>query len=163
MECGSPCDSWELWSVSRDGMRRSHCPGGQALFVHASQSLGGGVDHLPAGHAGEGLVPVCAADVGHASLQNLPDRHQQTGPAQVIVWRSQRLCLRRTAHTSTKHTEFSDLQLFVQHSVFSELQIICFVLRQELELLQCCTLRGSVRFHQATFQSLPKCLYDSHV
>ncbi len=81
------------------GARRSHCPGGQALFVHASQSLGGGVDHLPARHAGEGQVPVCAANIGHASLQNLPDRHQQTGPAQVIVWWSQRLRLReKSAH-----------------------------------------------------------------
>ncbi len=49
------------------GARRSHCPGGQALFVHASQSLGGRVDHLPARHACEGQVPVCAANIGHAS------------------------------------------------------------------------------------------------
>ncbi len=99
-------DSGKLWSV-----RCSHCPGGQALFVHASQSLGGGVDHLASGHAGEGLVPVCAADIRHASLQNLPDRHQQTGPAQVIVRRSQRQRLRE----NSTHQRVSMTALNIHH------------------------------------------------
>lgn len=53
----------------------SHCPGWKLLLVHARQGLGGALDHLAAGHAREGLVPVRARHIGYVALQHLAHRH----------------------------------------------------------------------------------------
>lgn len=68
-------------------------------FVRASQSFGSTVDHLSAGHAGEGLVPVCAANVGHVPLKHFAYSYKQPRPAQTVIRRGERLSLREKKST----------------------------------------------------------------